>query len=307
MACYNPIHLKNKPSVKSAKTHYNVPCGKCNGCKKAKKLEWCVRMEQELKHAYSSYFITLTYRPEDIPLLVDTETGELFETLDKSDLQKFIQRLQKRNLYHYAREHGITQKEATRVMPTFKHFSCGEYGTQTQRPHYHMVVFNLNPFLANTLNRETAKETKDDIWKKGIVECVPTQHGKISYVTKYLLDEEDVPKYADEPFKMMSPNIGIQYLTKENIQYHRENFTNRIKMDSGKFVAMPRFYYNKIFNPSQKEIVSLINERKKWEAQDDLRAKYKNLTDNQYEQYLIHMQHEDVRRIKKSILNNTKD
>lgn len=297
MACKNPIHLKNpRPNATSAGTHYNVPCGKCHGCLKRKKTEWVARLEQELKYAFSSHFITLTYRPEELPYNVDSD-GVLYETLYKKHLQDFIKRLQKRNIYHYARELGISMKLARQIMPTFRHFSCGEYGTQTKRPHYHLVTFNLSPILGKLLDSESAEQEEKDIWKKGLVECVPTQHGKLSYVTKYIIGKDSHIPGQDKPFQMMSPNIGNQYLTEENIHRHRANYDNTIKLDSGTKVALPRYYYNKIFKPAQKEIIALKGERLKWESYDDLRKKYKKLTPNQFQQYLVQLEKEELNKI----------
>jgi len=50
-------------------------------------------------------------------------------TLKKTDIQKFFKRLRKC--------HGKKHK-------SIKYYAVGEYGGQTLRPHYHIVIFNAD-------------------------------------------------------------------------------------------------------------------------------------------------------------------
>lgn len=112
--CLNPIKTKNSPDP--------VPCGKCPKCRDRRLQGWIIRLMQENKKATSSYFLTLTYDESRVPR---NEQG--YATLNKQDVQKFIKRVRK---HAGKRGKGI------------RYFAVGEYGEQTERPHYHIIIFN---------------------------------------------------------------------------------------------------------------------------------------------------------------------
>lgn len=66
-------------------------------------------------------FVTLTYSDDSIPKCPDGQT-----TLDPNDLRNWLKRL--RRAYEPAR---------------FRFFAVGEYGDQSQRPHYHAILYGL--------------------------------------------------------------------------------------------------------------------------------------------------------------------
>jgi hypothetical protein len=91
-----------------------VPCGQCMTCrmKRSFELKNKILSHQDTHRNEEAYFITLTYAEEK------TE-------LDKRDLQLFLKKLRKE------------QKEKISYVAT------GEYGEISQRPHYHIIIFNL--------------------------------------------------------------------------------------------------------------------------------------------------------------------
>lgn len=108
-----------------------IKCGKCEGCRIDKSREWANRLLLE-KEYYSDdqcWFVTLTYDEEHVPrsMYGSLETGEATPvlTLDKRDLQLFMKRLRKNS------------------KSQIRFFGCGEYGPQTMRPHYHVILFGL--------------------------------------------------------------------------------------------------------------------------------------------------------------------
>ena len=70
-------------------------------------------------------FVTLTYAPENEDKL---EFHEGFPSLDPSHATKFIKKIRKKLEPHKLR-----------------YYLVGEYGSQTQRPHYHLVLFGMPP------------------------------------------------------------------------------------------------------------------------------------------------------------------
>ena len=128
MSCNNPIRawrtngggITFSRSSGFVDTAFQIPCGQCMGCRQLKQREWSIRLTNENRMHEKSCFLTLTYSPETIP-----ENG----TLIKDDLQNFVRRLK-----------FFLEPEKIRF------FACGEYGSSdSQRPHYHLMVFNYWP------------------------------------------------------------------------------------------------------------------------------------------------------------------
>lgn len=108
-----------------------IPCGHCDGCRIQRSREWANRCMMEMEYHDSAYFVTLTYNEEHVPKswAVYHDTGEAFEhmTLCKRDLQLFMKRLRKA----FPNDH-------------IRYFACGEYGSTTFRPHYHLIIYGLH-------------------------------------------------------------------------------------------------------------------------------------------------------------------
>lgn len=115
-----------------------LPCGKCVGCRLAYSRQWADRimLESMLYPEESSFFLTLTYDDEHIPLperRIDKQTGEVFYyyPLVKSDLQKFLKLVRIKWKRLYGQDLNL------------RYFACGEFGDKTGRPHFHLCVMNL--------------------------------------------------------------------------------------------------------------------------------------------------------------------
>lgn len=93
-------------------------CGQCTPCRILKRREWASRLMLEQKCHESSVFITLTYAPHWLP------EGN---TLVPRDLQLFMKRIRKR--YNDRR---------------LRFFGVGEYGDESDRPHYHVALFGAD-------------------------------------------------------------------------------------------------------------------------------------------------------------------
>ena len=114
MYCVQPITIQVRPDGKALQ-NLEVPCGKCIGCRIAKRKEWSLRMLHELTYHPQSSFVTLTYDDYHLPPCC---------SLKKRHLQLFLKRLRK----------NLGERR-------IKYFACGEYGGQTMRPHYHAILF----------------------------------------------------------------------------------------------------------------------------------------------------------------------
>lgn len=223
MSCISPINIKAKNGAR-----YNVPCSECLPCLSRKRDDWTFRLEQELKTAKSAVFTTLTYSDEEL-IFKPEGLGEA--TLNKEHLQKFIKAI---------RDKQIKNKWKIR------YYAVGEYGTKTERPHYHIILFNAH---ADTLNTLTS------IWGKGSTHIGACNPASIRYITKYVINRNIKEDHKEKPFALMStrPSIGHSYLS--NDKFHVLNEILHVTNDSGKKQVLPRYYQDRMFDPVHKEAI----------------------------------------------------
>ncbi|QXP44188.1 MAG: replication initiator protein [Arizlama microvirus] len=104
-----------------------TPCGQCTPCRINRKREWTSRLILENLQYTDSSFWTLTYRDDCLPMMPRHSDSPL-QTLFPPHLQSFLKRLR------------------TSLAPVkFRFFAVGEYGDETHRPHYHLILFNYPP------------------------------------------------------------------------------------------------------------------------------------------------------------------
>lgn len=245
-----------------------LPCGQCTGCRLEHAKGWAVRCILEAKQWTFNYFITLTYSPENVPIntRIDTETGEVIDimTLKKQDLQNFMKRLRRYYEYHFGPS-------------TIRFFACGEYGEETERPHYHAILFNLpipdlEPYFVNHEHQMVWKsKIIDDIWGLGITSVGEVSYQSAAYVARYILKKQKGPNKVDlgraDEFTLMSrrPGIAAEYYQqyKEDI-YKNDEIIITARMDKAIGVKPPR-YFDKLYDLEEPD--------KLWEAKFNRRQK----------------------------------
>lgn len=191
-----------------------LPCGKCLACRKERARQWSIRLSHHLLYNQNAIFLTLTYDELNCP-----------SVLKKEDYQLFIKRLRKRfkNI-------------------KIKYYGCGEYGSKTERPHWHIIIFGL-PIGSMNLERAGFVEGR---WSSAIIrELWPYGHNvtgtvnerSISYVTGYLLKEKD-PKRR---MQFQSQALGEEFI------YDNESLIRDFKLTRyGRRVPVPRYYIKKL-------------------------------------------------------------
>ena len=166
-----------------------VSCGQCYACLQNKRVEWTFKLEQELKVSKTAWFITLTYNHDNLVF------GEnQIPTLYVADLQKFIKRCRQ------------YQKRNTNSEQTIRYFACGEYGEKNDRPHYHLIMFNLHPKTLNNLQKlwsiyNKSNKTYDPI---GQIKVGTVTTASIHYTTKYIINRFGEYDNKLKPFVIMS-------------------------------------------------------------------------------------------------------
>lgn len=235
---------------KNVVLRHGIPtnCGKCMACRVNDTSQWTVRCLFELNDWESASFVTLTYNNENLPSDFSLKREHLDTFIDDVTYDLKVQGRK------------------------FKYMACGEYGDDTTnsppgiqhgRPHYHLIMFGLNPDPSDMNND---RHIIVDNWKR----CEPwmfnwkrkdnaidfVNREDIRYVCGYVQKKlngklgKDI--YGDRlpPFRSVSQGLGLKYA---------EKFRDRLAslgyvMLNGKKIAIPRYFRRKL-DIQQSELV----------------------------------------------------
>jgi len=182
-------------------------CGQCMPCRINKRREWTHRIMLEATQHGDNSFVTLTYDDDHLPY-----TSGGLPTLVQDHLTRFLKRLRK-----------AYQPQQLR------YFYVGEYGTNTQRPHYHLALFNYPACSRGVtqLNRRgTCCAVCDglrEIWGAGNVYSGQLENSSAAYIAGYVVKKFTNPEDKEtrdwlqgrkEEFARMSlkPGIGAGFM-----------------------------------------------------------------------------------------------
>lgn len=198
-----------------------VPCGKCAYCLTNRRSSWMFRVAQEMKNQeYPGYFITLTYDEKHVRR---TASGRL--SLRFRDVQLFLKRVRKAKYY-------------------CKYICVGEYGSNTKRPHYHMLLWTDCPV-----------EKIESFWKMGSIHFGKITMASAMYTLKYIIQPKQKAEDDLEPTRaQFSKGLGLSYLTRAMYDWHTRDYDNpeMFAYIDGSKVSLPRYYKDKIFTKYQR-------------------------------------------------------
>lgn len=229
-----------------------IPCGKCEGCFSRRTAHWQFRLMQEEKHSVNAYFITLTYDTMHVPM---THDG-LF-TLNRKDVPAFIKRV--RSFTHYTNK-LIRQGKKPKVddnwitdLPPLKYYAVGEYGGKFKRPHYHLIVFNVN------------LDAVVHSWDLGRIHVGSVTGASVGYTLKYISKRTYEGYFEGDSrtptFSQQSKGLGLAYLTEAIKNYHQDPQHYYLTLEGGMRLPMARYYRDKLF--TQEEYKALLEELKR--------------------------------------------
>jgi hypothetical protein len=183
-----------------------VGCGQCIPCRINKRREWVGRLTLEAGLYSDNAFVTLTYDDANLPYTVGPPVqGDTHHpTLYPKHLQDFLKRFRK--------------KVASLYDLQVRFYAVGEYGDDTERPHFHLALFNYpsciygqtrpkaNCCLYCNLVRET--------WGMGNVYLGTLEDTSMNYIAGYVLkkltNKHDIRLNGRYPeFSRMSLRPGI--------------------------------------------------------------------------------------------------
>ena len=234
MRCISPLSIKD-PSL-GGSSRLTVPCGKCGMCRANRRTEWSFRILKEFEESTSATFLTLTYQESKIPKLKGKQS------LRKKDWQLFMKRLRKK------------------TKNKIRYYAVGEYGTKSNRPHYHAIIFGLGNKPHKSVLQSWADGNKTPLGHSYIGNVT---HASIHYVTKYHVNYhtkkewEEKGKITEPEFAVMSrnPGIGANWI-QQNIKWFKQN-KNLYVINNGFKQRLPRYYKEKVYNRIEKDLMSL--------------------------------------------------
>ncbi len=242
MSCLRPFLMKDKLG-----RVFELSCGRCINCKKERSKAWAFRLMCESHEWFSSVFVTLTYDDEHVPYLGEPSLP-YYASLYPRDLTLFLKRLRK----------SLGDNR-------LKYYACGEYGSKTYRPHYHLIIFGLG-FLDEPLISKC--------WDKGFIKLDPVNVQTVNYVAGYvqkkLYGSDVYPDIVVPPFSRMSKGLGKSYFEKNFDKIWKQGITFQ-----GFRIPVPRYFYKlasdgKIGNVSESQVrLKRLNNAEKARSDND--------------------------------------
>lgn len=286
MQCFNPIRLKDEKKG----CFRDVPCGRCPACHSNRRNGWKLRLKNERKRFAHTYFATLTYDPEFVPVLEAHEIYNIIHpvpVVSRRDIQLFLKRLR------------------SRLTSEVRYYGVSEYGPTTYRPHYHIIFFTDVPETdfrnAVDLSWSDSKRLSDgstEYTSMGFIKVDDIDHGTISakynwvkgknvgdrrinYLTKYVSMKTVLPSMLREvapPFVFCSKHLGDNFLSDYIVSYYRHcpiksKLTVRFDGDT---YYMPRYYSERLYSKLEKEAYVEF-------CRNEALKKYRNMTDDEFE------------------------
>lgn len=255
MPCHKPLHgfrsrvlnasgkrsITFSPSQGYRDMPVTVPCGQCKHCRLMRSRSWAIRCVHEASLWPENIFITLTYKPSELPFKGTPQEG----SLNHADFQRFMKRLRK----------AYAPKK-------IRYYMAGEYGEKLGRPHYHAIIFNhtfndLEYWKSNNGFALFKSKTLEKIWTHGFVSVGSATIESAGYVARYICKKITGEK-AQDHYNTIDYSTGE--ITRElKPEYNRPSSRNGIGKDwlmhnfddvypsdfiihNGKKISPPKYY-----------------------------------------------------------------
>lgn len=253
--CLNPISRSYVNYLGSRKSAA-CACGHCLECAQKYQNDWSFRLSCEAIYWKHVYFVTLTYDNENLPLqtivddtylssanaavlslpptksrlkflrnpnnkdflnvLTGSQIGDFLPEVNKTDCQLYLKRL----------------RESLRLKYNsfIKFFLCSEYGPNTFRPHYHLLIYSHLPIGQISSAIVDSWKLGEVKYKEIIYDHSPSGdfQNVSGYVSKYVSKPTVFESpwvnfgFVRKPFRLMSKGLGFHYVANICAQYlHR--------------------------------------------------------------------------------------
>lgn len=224
LSCSDPKRVYNKYSQE----YVWVPCGECAICRNRRAAHYTQLLERERSQHLFTFFVTLTYSDEHLPIL---SYGDFCERKGKLSNYEFVSNRERdcicipfKDIFPFEKykdefhpsdikffykwlEHGglpiVSKSDAqlflkrlnkyihdnvTHQFKNFRYFLVSEYGSTTFRPHFHAIFFVDNSKLGDRFADCVAA-----CWKYGLNDTQFVENSACSYVAQYINKFSDLP------------------------------------------------------------------------------------------------------------------
>lgn len=251
MTCYRPVPARRSDNG-SVMIHpplgtsdMSVPCGFCIGCVLERRQQWSLRARHEASCWDHNCFLTLTYDDEKKGL-------DWHGSLVPEHPRLFLRYL-RRELSGVQNAPGTTRKP-------IRFFGCGEYGSQRQRAHYHLLLFNVRlPDHERYGERTYTSKLVSKLWKYGSHLVGDVTPASASYVAGYSLKKVQAI-YRDSAYRVVNYDTGEYFDRQREFtmcsnrpgigQFWFDKYKSELRhgycVTEGREVSVPRFYDKKL-------------------------------------------------------------
>lgn len=226
----------------------DIPCGKCELCRVDARYSKALRIMLEAESwPEATYFITLTYREEDLgsPELVHADWAQFIKNFRRRYCEAQFCKIADRATKRHGKVYSKTFKKIKQVM-------CGEYGDTFGRKHFHGILFN-HSFDDVVFTGEYSKKgnplhtspSLEETWGKGRVQLERVNFDLALYVGSYVtdpIDDEPDRDHKKKQYGRFGRGIGLSWIEK----YWRDALSaGRIITSQGEY-PIPRYFQKKI-------------------------------------------------------------
>lgn len=217
-----------------------VTCGKCDECVKRYQNDWMIRNYMQFRETTFAVFFTLTYNDASVPLNVDSDTGELYKTVCKRDVQLFLKRFRE-----FRRKRGLSTD--------FKYFITSEYGPTTLRPHIHGLLHGVKLSDFTEFSSAWRKQYGFTMQRQIVVSDMRNALNSAKYTAKYCAKGDfESPlvalKKVEPTFHLISKGVGKSYINERTKSFHLALDVYPKRDSNGKYLDS---YLEEIFKRSR--------------------------------------------------------
>lgn len=274
-------------------------------CSKSRSSGWSFRLRKEGDTSSISLFVTLTYNTQSVPI---TKRGYMSldrdQWVDNPKYEKQLKQYEAGKRKRKPKKKVFKSSHLTLFFKTLRnagnknlrYYAVGEYGGITFRPHYHIIMFNVE--IQEVLNA----------WPHGEVHFGTVSEASIGYTLKYISKEKQIPQHQNDDrvreYSRMSKGIGANYLTDNMKQWHKNDLDHRlfIPLEDGKKAPMPRYYKERIYNKQELGHLKGVMEKLAFQKEKELR----DLHGDNYDTFIAETVKSNKTKQKKNENNGTK-
>lgn len=285
-----------------------VNCGNCLSCRLQYSKEWANRivLESMLYPRERCWFVTLTYDPSEISIENGTLNQWDLMILNKDHCVKFKKDLRAYWQYHYNHT-GIRE------------FTAGEYGDKSDRPHYHLCLFNIDipdlKFFGTNFRGDIfyTSEILTSIWGRGHVIVSELNWATAAYTARYVLkkardmDDKKFHQNFDIPLpfttKSNRPGLAHDIFEKSFDQIYEKDTIVLPSFGGKEKVVKPPKYFDMLYQRVNPEHYEQVKEHRKYIAEiaADRIKKSHNYSEEQFFDIQAANLQERVKKLKREL------